>query len=107
MHLFLESISEFLDRFSLVIIGSLMGILVIGLLWRKTPKPEYPLRKDLTKIEKKVKAISKTLSSTKHRMFNSALFIALFIWMWILVAFLGILTYVAAYYPHLLSSKVN
>lgn len=107
MYFFLESISEFLDRFSLVIVGGMMGILVMGLLWRKVPKPEHPLRKDLVKIEKKAKAISKVLNSTKHRMFSSSLFIALFIWIWILIAFFGILTYIAAYYPHLLLSKVN
>lgn len=38
MDIFLESISEFLDRFSLVIVGGLMGILAIALVWRKVPK---------------------------------------------------------------------
>lgn len=46
MYLFLESISEFLDRFSLVIIGGLAGsILLTYSLWGKMPKPELRISK--------------------------------------------------------------
>lgn len=70
---FLKSISEFLDRFSLAIVGGLLGILVIGLLWSKMPKPDPSLkeakiqRKRIAKVERKVKAIRRKFDpARKH-----------------------------------------
>jgi len=53
MYLLLESISEFLDRFSLVIVGGLIGVVVISLLWSKMPRSELPPKRKLRKIERR------------------------------------------------------
>ena len=53
MYLFLETISEFLDRFSLVIVGGLIGIVAIFLLWSKMPKPAFRPKRKLRKIKRK------------------------------------------------------
>jgi len=76
MYLLLESISEFLDRldrFSLVMVAGLLGILVMGLIWRKMPKPDPSLkeakiqRKRIAKVERKVKAIRRKFDpARKH-----------------------------------------
>lgn len=55
MYSLLDSISEFSDRFSLIIVGGLMGILVIALIWSKLPKPEFRLRKTKTKYKAQIK----------------------------------------------------
>lgn len=53
MYLFLESISEFLDKFSLVIVGGLIGIVVIFLVWSKMPKLALRPKRKLRKIERR------------------------------------------------------
>ena len=51
MYLFLESISELLDRFSLVIVGGLLGMLIMGLIWRKMPKSGPKITKNERRVE--------------------------------------------------------
>jgi len=53
MYLFLESISEFLDRFSLAMVAGLLGMLVISLIWKKMPKPALQPKRKLRKIERR------------------------------------------------------
>jgi len=53
MYLLLESISEFLDRFSLLIVGVLIGVVIVFLLWSKMPKPAFRPKRKLRKIERR------------------------------------------------------
>ena len=103
MYIFLDFLSELLERYSLIIVGGLIGALAIVLVWRKVPKPEHLLTKaQIDRIDRKVKAIHRKFHSSRPRIFNSALAIALVIWIVILIGFFGILTYLAIYYPGLL-----
>ena len=52
MYLFLESVSEFLDRFSLAMVGGLIAILTIFLLWSKMPRLALRPKRKLRKIER-------------------------------------------------------
>jgi len=73
MYLFLESISEFLDKFSLAIVGGVIGISIMAFFWTKLPKPDPSLkeakiqRKKIAKVERKVKAIRRKFDpARKH-----------------------------------------
>ena len=73
MYLLLESISEFLDRFSLVMVGGVIGISTMIFFWTKLPRPDPSLkeakiqRKRIAKVERKVKAIRRKFDpARKH-----------------------------------------
>lgn len=63
MYSFLDFLSEFLERYSWIIVPSLIGALVIALVWSKVPKPEPALRE--AKIRQKLKSTSKKFYSRK------------------------------------------
>lgn len=73
MYIFLDFLSEFLERYSWVIVPSLIGALVIALVWRKVPKLDPALRevkiknKKIAKMERQVKALRKKFDPARKR----------------------------------------
>ena len=51
MYSFLDFLSEFLERYSWAIVPSLIGTLVVALVWRKVPKPIFTKPKTELKVK--------------------------------------------------------
>jgi len=73
MYIFLDFVSELLERYSWIIVPSLIGALAIALVWRKVPKPDPALRetkietKRIARMDRKVKRLRRKFDPARKR----------------------------------------